>query len=157
MTTKASCKEAYAVGYRFAEQSPSMTEADTSHDDKSSRQQISLAERKRKRGGETGHLPNAITTDDKSPQKMKQFCRGCGIEGHKQESCSKAFLKFQNTSPMDYDKSPEWAEVLKEFPRILEVLPNGRPRIPSSLHLKELALLTTVSYTHLTLPTIYSV
>ena len=90
-----------------------------------------------------GSFPHA-PTDDNSPQKTKQFYRGCGIEGHKQESCSKAFLKFHITSPMlDYDKSPEWAEVLKEFPpRILEVLPNGRPRIPSSLHLKELALLT---------------
>ena len=143
MTTKASCKEAYAVGYRFSEQYPSTTGVDLSNDDdKSNRQKILLAERKRKRGGETGHLPNAITTDDKSPQKMKQFCRGCGIEGHKQDSCVKASLKFHNTGPMDYDKSPAWAEVLKEYPRILEVLPNGRPRIPSSHHLKELALLT---------------
>jgi len=77
MTTKASCKEAYAVGYRFAEQSPSMTEADTSHDDKSSRQQISLAERKRKRGGDREHFPRenfphvskSSGYDDKSPQK----------------------------------------------------------------------------------------
>jgi hypothetical protein len=150
MTTKASCKEAYAVGYRFAEQSPSMTEADTSHDDKSSRQQISLAERKRKRGGDREHFPRENFPhvsknsgyDDKSPQKMKQFCKGCGIEGHKQESCSKAFLKFHNSGPMDYDKSPAWADVLSEHPRILEVLPHGRPRIPSSIHLKELALLT---------------
>ena len=66
-----------------------------------------------------GSFPRAPRTDDKSPQKTKQFYRGCGIEGHKQESCSKANLKFHNTSPMDYDKSPEWAEVLKEFPRIL--------------------------------------
>ena len=142
MTTKASCKEAYAVGYRFAEQYPtSTTEADPLNDDKSNRQRTLLAERKRKRGGEMGSSSHA-PTDDKSPQKMKQFCRGCGIEGHKQESCSKASLKFHNAGPMDYDKSPAWAEVLKEFPRILEVLPHSRPRIPSSLHLKELALLT---------------
>ena len=144
MTTKASCKEAYVVGYRFSEQYPSTTGVDLSNDDdKSNRQKILLAERKRKRGGETGHLPNAITTDDKSPQKMKQFCRGCGIEGHKQDSCVKASLKLHNTGPMDYDKSPAWAEVLKEYPRILEVLPNGRPRIPSSHHLKELLALLT--------------
>jgi len=142
MTTKASCKEAYAVGYRFAQQYPtSTTEADPSNDDKSNRQRALLAERKRKRGGEMGSSPHA-PTDDKSPQKTKPFCRGCGIEGHKQESCSKASLKFYNNGPMDYDKSPAWAEVLKESPRILEVLPNGRPRIPSSHHLKELALLT---------------
>ena len=69
-----------------------------------------------------GHLPNAISTDDKGPQKKKQFCRGCGIEGHKQDSCVKASLKFHNTGPMDYDKSPAWAEVLKEYPVALTSL-----------------------------------
>ena len=102
---------------------------------------VKSSSRQRKRRGKMGSFPRT-PTNDKSLQKTKPFCRDCGIEGHKQESCSKAFLKFHNTSPMDYDKSPPWAEVLKEFPRILEVMPNGRPRIPSSLHLKELALLT---------------
>ena len=87
---------------------------------------------------------NSSTDDNPSPKKKlnhsSSTCKGCGIEGHNQDACGKTKAAFYNSGPTDYDKSPAWADVLKEHPRIEEII--KKPRIPSGFHLKELSLLT---------------
>jgi hypothetical protein len=139
ISTKTSCKEAYAVGYRFTEQ---LLPDDKRHGGEGINQQ-SLGANKHtpKRKEPAG---NSSTDDNPSPNKklnhQSSTCKGCGIEGHNQDACGKTKAAFYNTGPMDYDKSPAWADVLREYPRIEEIL--KKPRIPSGFHLKELSLLT---------------
>ena len=138
MSTKTSCKEAYAVGYRFTEQ---QLPDDKHYGGEGANQQLLANKHTSKRKELAG---NSSTDDNPSPKKKlnhsSSTCKGCGIEGHNKDACGKTKAAFYNSGPTDYDKSPAWADVIKEHPRIEEII--KKPRIPSGFHLKELSLLT---------------
>jgi len=68
--------------------------------------------------------------------EQKQFCRGCGVDGHKQSDCGKKDHRFYNQSSSDFDKSEAWRKVKSELPSIMDVL--DYPRIPTYHHLSTL-------------------